>query len=60
MQSPEMSFTVKEIVSTEAIAEAEVKRLNDLNADKDCRYFWQTTRLFPAGKSAGNGGNETA
>jgi hypothetical protein len=60
MQSPEISITVKEIVSTQSIAEAEVKRLNELNADKDCTYFWQTTRWFPPGKSAGKRGNETA
>lgn len=50
---PENSFTVKEIVRTEDDAESEVKRLNELNADKDCGYFWQTTRLFPPGTSAG-------
>jgi hypothetical protein len=48
------SFTVKEIVRTEEDAESEVKRLNEVNADKDCTYFWQTTRLFPPGTSAGN------
>lgn len=50
----ELSFTVKEVVTTQEIAEAEVKRLNELNADKDCTYFWQTTRLFPPGTAAGN------
>ena len=54
VQSSEDSFTVKEIVGTRAIAESEVKRLNEVNADKDCTYFWQTTRLFPRGSSAGN------
>jgi hypothetical protein len=28
----------------------------ELNADKDCVYSWQTTRLFPHGTSAGNRG----
>jgi len=60
MESPENSFTVKEIVRTQDVAEAEVKRLNEVNADKDCNYFWQTTRLFPPGTSAGNRKNETA
>ena len=54
VQSSEDSFTVKEIVGTRAIAESEVKRLNEVNAEKDCTYFWQTTRLFPLGSSAGN------
>ena len=54
MESWENSFTVKEIVRTQDIAESEVKRLNEVNADKDCLYFWQTTRLFPSGTAAGN------
>ena len=54
MSAPENSFTVKEIVGTQAIAESEVKRLNEVNADKHCTYFWQTTRWFPSGTSAGN------
>jgi len=54
VQSSEDSFTVIEIVGAQAIAESEVKRLNEVNADKDCAYFWQTTRLFPPGASAGN------
>lgn len=52
--SLENAFTVKEIVRTEEDAESEVKRLNEVNADKDCTYFWQTTRLFPPGTSAGS------
>ena len=54
------SFTVKELVNTQAIAEAEVKRLNELNADKNCKYSWQVTRMFRAGRSAGNRKGETA
>ena len=42
--SPENSFTVKEIVRSQAVAESEVNRLNEVNAGKDCTYFWQTTR----------------
>ncbi len=49
----EDSFTVKEIVRTQAIAEAEVNRLNELSADKNCTYSWQVTRLFTEGKSRG-------
>jgi hypothetical protein len=37
--------TVKEIVTTREAAEAEVERLNKLNAEKGCRYFWQQTRF---------------
>ena len=46
VQSWENSFTVKKIVRTQDLAESEVKRLNEVNADKDCSYFWQTTRMF--------------
>lgn len=60
MRSWENSFTVKEIVRTQDIAESEVKRLNEVNANKDCLYFWQTTRLFPSGTAAGNRRDETA
>jgi hypothetical protein len=42
--------TVKEILPTLEEAEAEVARLNRLNADKGSVYFWQTTRYFPAGR----------
>jgi len=42
--SPENSFTVKEIVRSQAVAESEVNRLNEVNAGKECTYFWQTTR----------------
>ena len=59
-ESSENSVTVKEIVSTQAMAEAEVERLNELNADKHCKYFWQVTRLFPVGRSSGNRKGETA
>jgi hypothetical protein len=40
-----VTFTVKEIVTTREAAEAEVERLNKLNAEKGCRYFWQQTRF---------------
>ncbi len=45
--------TVKEIVSDLRIAKSEVKRLNKLRDDKEHEYFWQTTRMYPDGKSAG-------
>jgi hypothetical protein len=49
----EQRIIVKEIVFDFELAKAEVQRLNHLNANKSCRYFWQTTRLYPAGTSAG-------
>lgn len=57
--SIEKYVTVKEIVRSLDIAESEVKRLNELNAGKHCKYFWQTTRLFPPGTCAGNRKGET-
>lgn len=44
------SITVKEILPTLEQAVAEVERLNKLNADKGCRYLWQTTRYLPQGR----------
>lgn len=51
--APELLVTVKEIVRTLELAEAEVERLNVLNEDKGVRYWCQATRLFPEGRSAG-------
>ena len=50
---PEGQVTVKEIVRDLEIAQAEVERLNRLNGHKNCRYYWQTTRLFGPGESFG-------
>jgi hypothetical protein len=52
--SPENQITVKEIVRSRELAEAEVSRLTRLNASKGCLYFWQTTRLFGPGEAAGS------
>jgi hypothetical protein len=41
----ENRVTVTRVVHDEATARAEVQRLNDLNAGKGCRYYWQVTRL---------------
>lgn len=41
----ESMVNVKEIVFDFNFAESEVKRLNELNRDKNCYYFCQTTRL---------------
>jgi hypothetical protein len=39
------AVTVKEVLLDQARAEAEVERLNKLNADKQSHYFCQYTRL---------------
>ena len=44
----ENCITIKEIVWSLEEAEAEVKRLNELNRSKDSKYFWQYTRLVDA------------
>jgi hypothetical protein len=41
----EARFTVRRIVWSEELAEAEVQRLKELNADKGARYLWQYTRV---------------
>ena len=41
----ETKVTVKQVVSSQKIAEREVERLTRLNSDKGCRYFWQATRF---------------
>ncbi len=40
---------VKEIVTSEEEAIAEVERLNALNADASTRYFWQVARHVTPG-----------
>lgn len=53
MSESEHAVTVKEIVRSQVAAEAEVERLNTLNAGKSCRYFWQPTRLFELDETPG-------
>jgi hypothetical protein len=50
---PEVAITVKQVVRSRELAEAEVARLNAL-ATEGTRYWWQSTRLFPVGRSAGS------
>ncbi len=38
-------ISVKKLVWSQEKAMAEVDRLNNLNSDKQCTYFWQMTRL---------------
>ena len=41
----EDKVTVKRVVWNLDEARAEVERLNRINQDKGCRYFWQYTRV---------------
>jgi hypothetical protein len=45
---------VKEVVLTAELAQQEVDRLNLINTDKNCRYFWEGTHFFPDGGSHGS------
>ena len=45
VKDDEARFTVRRIVWSEELAEAEVQRLKELNADKGARYLWQYTRV---------------
>jgi hypothetical protein len=50
---------VKEIVLSADEARAEVVRLNALNAEKGCAYYWQSTHLFINGGSHGSHGEDS-
>jgi hypothetical protein len=41
----DLRVTVKKVVVDPHYAEKEVKRLNDLNKEKSCYYFYQVTRF---------------
>lgn len=45
---------VKEVLTTYEEAQREVARLNKLNGDKDCAYFWQGAHFFLDGTSHGS------
>ena len=47
------SVTPKEIVTTWEEAVREAQRLNELNANKRCRYYCAGSRFFPDGGSFG-------
>jgi hypothetical protein len=53
------NVTVKQIVMTAQEARDEVVRLNQLNAAKGCKYYWQATHLFLNGGSHGSKGRTT-
>ncbi len=42
---PPTNITVKKVVWDEDFAQQEVDRLNKINADKECYYFHQLTRV---------------
>jgi hypothetical protein len=44
------ALAVTEVLPTQADAEVEVGRLNELNAAKGARYFWLATRFYPEGR----------
>lgn len=48
------NVTVKEIVFDPCEAQKEVVRLNNLNTEKSCRYYWQSTHVFLDGGSHGS------
>jgi hypothetical protein len=45
-------ITAKEVVRSQEIAQLEVDRLNAVHADKQVRYWYTHSRLFPPGRSA--------
>jgi len=48
------NVSVKEIVFDVREAQNEVIRLNNMNQDKNCRYYWQSTHVFVNGGSHGS------
>jgi hypothetical protein len=54
-EEPDLFVTVKEVVPTQDEAQREVQRLNELNAEKSCIYFSQSTRVFPDGRGVQRG-----
>ena len=44
--------TIKEALPTGEEAEREVERLNELTAEKECSYYYQSARFYPDGRPA--------
>jgi hypothetical protein len=48
-QSPQVPIenriTVTKVIYERSVADSEVKRLNAVNGEKGCVYFWQATRV---------------
>jgi hypothetical protein len=42
----EHKITVVKVLTSQVGAEAEVSRVNEINADKSCKYFYRTSRLI--------------
>jgi len=47
---PMNKITVVKVLTSQEAAEAEVSRLNQVNADKSCTYYWCTSRLIEHGQ----------
>ncbi len=47
------AITVVAVVPTKQEAEQEVDRLNQVNAEKRCSYFWTPAKYYPDGRGAG-------
>jgi len=47
---PQNQVTVVKVLTTQLEAEAEIARLNQINADKSCTYFYCTSRLAEQGE----------
>jgi hypothetical protein len=48
---PSSTFAVVKVLRSQAEAEAEVSRLNQVNADKSCVYLYCTSRLIESDDS---------
>jgi hypothetical protein len=42
---------VQSVLPTPEDAQAEARRLNELNGEKGCAYYWLATRYYPEGRS---------
>lgn len=47
------AVTVVAVVPCKEEALAEVERLNELNDEKRCHYFWTPAKVYPEGREAG-------
>jgi hypothetical protein len=41
----QQKVTVVKVVVDQDVADSEVQRLNEVNKDKACEYWWQATRI---------------
>ena len=47
---PQSKITVVKVLTSQTAAEAEVSRLNEINAGRSCSYFYCTSRLVEQGQ----------